>query len=63
VSGDALRPVVIDASSVLELRADLSAHDAVYVALAERLRKELLTADRALARAARAHTHLRVVAP
>ncbi len=40
---------------ILELRANVSAYDATYVALAERLGAELLTADGALARAARAH--------
>ncbi len=47
---------------ILELRANLSAYDAAYVALAERLRAELLTADRALARAAEAHAAVRVLA-
>lgn len=37
---------------VLELRENLTAYDAAYVALAERLRAPLLTADRRLARAA-----------
>ena len=40
---------------ILALRNNFSAHDATYVALAERLEAELLTADRALARAAEAH--------
>jgi predicted nucleic acid-binding protein len=43
---------------VLELRSNFSAHDAAYVALAEQLGSELLTADDALAKAVR--THLRV---
>ncbi len=36
---------------ILELRPNLSAYDATYVALAERIDAALLTADRALARA------------
>lgn len=46
---------------VLDLRQNLSAYDATYVALAEKLSAELLTADGALARAAEAHTPVRVV--
>jgi len=38
---------------MLELRANFSAYDAAYVALAEQLRGELLTADDALAKAVR----------
>lgn len=40
---------------VLALRHNLSAYDATYVALAEGLGAELLTADRGLARAARSY--------
>ena len=40
---------------VLELRLNFSAYDAIYAALAEHLHSELLTADRALARAVRRH--------
>lgn len=40
---------------VLSLRANFSAYDATYVALAEQLRAALLTADGALARAVQAH--------
>jgi predicted nucleic acid-binding protein len=40
-------------SRVLELRSNFSAHDAAYVALAEQLKGELLTADDALAKAVR----------
>lgn len=46
---------------ILELRENFSAYDAVYVALAEGLGAELLTADRALARAARRHTEVAVL--
>jgi predicted nucleic acid-binding protein len=38
---------------MLELRSNFSAYDATYVALAERLKGELLTADAGLARAVR----------
>lgn len=48
-------------SRVLELRDNFSAYDAAYVALAEELGAELLTADRALARAARRHTGVAVL--
>jgi predicted nucleic acid-binding protein len=40
---------------VLELRSNFSAYDAAYVALAEQLGGELLTADDALAKAVRNH--------
>ncbi len=40
----------------LALRRNFSAYDAMYVALAELLGAELLTADAALAEAARTHT-------
>ena len=43
---------------ILSLRDNFSAYDATYVALAERLDGELLTADERLARAARRHTRL-----
>jgi predicted nucleic acid-binding protein len=42
----------------LELRANFTADDACYVALAERLGAGLLTADVALAQAVRRHAHL-----
>ena len=45
---------------MLQLRANFSAYDATYVALAERLDAELLTADDTLVRAVRAHTALAV---
>jgi predicted nucleic acid-binding protein len=45
---------------ILELRANFSAYDATYVAVAEQLHAEFLTADRPLARAARSHTSLQV---
>lgn len=38
---------------VLQLRSNFSAYDAVYVALAEQLKGDLLTADDGLARAVR----------
>ncbi|CAN5651441.1 hypothetical protein BH24CHL9_BH24CHL9_11440 [soil metagenome] len=41
---------------VLELRSNFSAYDACYVALAEDLGAELLSADERLARAVRTHT-------
>ena len=46
---------------VLELRANLSAYDALYVALAEKLGARLLTTDARLARAARNHTDVPVL--
>lgn len=46
---------------LFELRANLSAYDAAYVALAERLDGALLTADEGLARAARTHTTVEVL--
>ncbi|MDT8369726.1 MAG: type II toxin-antitoxin system VapC family toxin [Longimicrobiales bacterium] len=46
---------------ILELRQNFSAYDATYVALAERLEAELLTADRRLARAVGTHTDLAVL--
>ena len=45
---------------MIELRANFSAYDATYVALAETLGAELVTADRPLAQAARSHTSLLV---
>jgi predicted nucleic acid-binding protein len=45
---------------ILQLRANFSAYDATYVALAEQLGAVLLTADAGLARAARSHTRLPV---
>lgn len=42
------------------LRANLTAYDAMYVALAEALDAPLVTADARLASAARAHTHIEV---
>ena len=44
-----------------ELRNNFSAYDAGYVALAERLEAEFLTADDPLARSVRAHTSIRLV--
>lgn len=46
---------------VWELRDNLTAADAFFVALAERLDEPLATKDRALAAAARAHTSVQVV--
>jgi len=46
---------------VLELRSNFSAYDACYVALAERLGADLLTADERLARAVRTHTSIAVL--
>lgn len=45
----------------LELRANVSAYDALYVVLAEQLRAGLLTADRRLARAVQTHTDVPVI--
>jgi predicted nucleic acid-binding protein len=45
---------------MLQLRHNFSAYDATYVALAEQLDAELLTADQRLARAVRAHTNVQV---
>lgn len=46
---------------ILDLRANFSAYDACYVALAEALGAALLTADERLARAVRAHTDVEVI--
>jgi predicted nucleic acid-binding protein len=46
-----------------ELRANLSPYDAVYVALAEALEAELVTADRRLAAAPGIRCRVRLVAP
>jgi predicted nucleic acid-binding protein len=46
---------------ILELRPNFSAYDATYVALAEHLAGELMTADEGLERAARSHTNVRVL--
>jgi predicted nucleic acid-binding protein len=46
---------------VLELRENFTAYDAAYVALAEQLRANLLTADEPLARAVRLHTAITVL--
>lgn len=46
---------------VLELRNNFTAYDAAYVALAEALGADVLTADEPLARAVRAHTDLTVL--
>lgn len=46
---------------VLELRRNFSAYDATYVALAEQLPGDLLTADARLTRAVRTHMELRVL--
>jgi len=45
---------------VLQLRSNFSAYDAAYVALAEQLKGELLTADDGLARAVRSQLPLRL---
>lgn len=45
---------------VFELRANFSAYDATYVALAETLKAELLTGDRPLRRAVEAHTRIQL---
>ncbi len=49
-------------SRMLSLRGNFSSYDATYVALAEQLSAELLTADEGLARAARMHTGLATLA-
>jgi predicted nucleic acid-binding protein len=46
---------------ILGLEASFSAYDAAYVALAELLHAELLTADERLARAVRTHTEVGLV--
>jgi predicted nucleic acid-binding protein len=46
---------------MLELRSNFSAYDACYVALAERLSAELLTADERLSHATRTHTTIGVL--
>jgi predicted nucleic acid-binding protein len=46
---------------MLALRENFSAYDAAYLALAEQLRGELLSADERFARAARIHTAVTVV--
>lgn len=48
---------------VYELRANVTAYDAVYVALAERLGWALLTADRRLARASGIRCEVEVLKP
>lgn len=45
----------------IELHANFTTHDAVYVALAETLDIPLVTGDRRLANATRAHTHVDVI--
>ena len=45
---------------VLQLRSNFSAYDAAYVALAEQLNGDLLTADDALARAVRSQLPLKL---
>ena len=47
-------------SRVLQLRSNFSAYDATYVALAESLGAELLTADMPLLRAVETHTKISV---
>ena len=46
---------------ILSLRHDFSAYDASYVALAELLEAEIVTADAPLAQAIRTHSRLRVL--
>ena len=46
---------------MLELRSNFSPYDACYVALAERLKADLLTADERLSRAVRTHTRISVL--
>lgn len=48
---------------ILELRENFSSYDAAFVALAERLDAPLVTRDRRLARAVRAHTTVEVLPP
>ncbi len=48
-------------SRVLALRSNFSAYDACYVALAEALGADLLTADERLSRAVRTHTAVNVL--
>ena len=48
---------------VVELRANVSPYDAVYVALAEALDAELVTADRRLAAASGIRCRVRLVSP
>ncbi len=48
---------------MLELRENVSAYDAAYVALAERIDADLLTADAALARAVGTRTDVNVLGP
>jgi predicted nucleic acid-binding protein len=47
-------------SRVLQLRSNFSAYDAAYVALAEQLKGDLLTADVGLAKAVRSQLSLRL---
>lgn len=47
---------------IVALRQNISAYDAAYVALAERIGAALLTADKALRRAVEEHTPLEVLA-
>jgi predicted nucleic acid-binding protein len=54
-------PTLQLAERAWELRSNLTAYDAMYVALAEALDATLVTADGGLARAARAHTAVPVV--
>ncbi|HLW16065.1 MAG TPA: type II toxin-antitoxin system VapC family toxin [Actinomycetota bacterium] len=46
---------------MFELRDNLTAHDAAFVALAERLSVPLVTVDQRLLRAVRAHTDVQVI--
>lgn len=46
---------------ILRLRDNFSAYDATYVALTEQLGAELLTADRGLVRAVRAHLNIAAI--
>jgi len=46
---------------MLELRSNFSAYDACYVALAEGLDADFLTADEPLSRAVRTHTKINVL--